>query len=271
VGLFGVTAIMGYSMKTKKSLGQHFLKDEHALERIIVAAQLQKGDVVLEIGPGRGALTKKILDIGASVVAIEKDNELILYLKEFFAEKIASGQLVLVCGDILETDLTQLGLVNGEFSVVANIPYYITGQIVRFLLAGRVNPKKAILLMQKEVAERIVAIDNKQSLLSISVAVFGVPKIAGIVRAGAFNPAPKVDSAIVVISNISRSFFDDIEQGAFFTFLKAHFMHKRKQLAHAGLITPVVFTACAVAPTARPEELNADNWRCLFEKTHKEM
>ncbi|MDP3989457.1 MAG: 16S rRNA (adenine(1518)-N(6)/adenine(1519)-N(6))-dimethyltransferase RsmA [bacterium] len=252
-------------MQAKKSLGQHFLKDQHALCAIVVASKVLPDDVVLEIGPGRGALTQKILDTGAHVVAIEKDDELFMYLKTHFASYAESGQLVLIHGDILEISLEQLGLHAHGFVVVANIPYYITGHIIRLLLSGSIQPKALTLLVQKEIAQRIVVKDNKQSMLSISVSVFGTPRMAGIIRAGAFIPPPKVDSAILVVEDISRDFFDGIDQEKFFIFLKEHFMHKRKQLAGSGLIDQHAFQVCDVLPTARPEQLSKDSWRCLYQ------
>ncbi|MDP3956038.1 MAG: 16S rRNA (adenine(1518)-N(6)/adenine(1519)-N(6))-dimethyltransferase RsmA [bacterium] len=251
-------------MKAKKSLGQHFLMDEHALENIVDAGSVTKEDTVLEIGPGTGNLTKKLLNTGANVIAIEKDEELIPQLSTLFYSYIQSGQLILVTGDILKIKMADLGLKEGLFKVVANIPYYITGQVIRMLLGGDCQPQSVTLLVQREIAERVIAKDNKESLLSMSVKVFGVPKICGIIKPGAFSPPPSVDSAILTIENIHHDFFTDFTPEVFFEFLKKHFTYKRKQIGGHGHIKKEAFSICEVLPTSRPEELSKENWKCLF-------
>jgi 16S rRNA (adenine1518-N6/adenine1519-N6)-dimethyltransferase len=144
-----------------------------------------------------------------------------------------SKKLKIIHGDILEIDLAQIGLADGKFKVIANIPYYITGLIIRRFLSGNCQPSLMVLLVQKEVADRIVSKDSKESLLSMSVKVFGEPKFIQIVKAGSFNPPPKVDSAILLIDKISRkNFGDDFanREKTFFEIVKAGFAHRRKTL-----------------------------------------
>ena len=180
-------------MYAKKSLGQHFLKSERALSSIIESAKISPGETILEIGPGLGVLTEKLLDAGAKVIAVEKDDSLFVFLKEKFGEKIN-----LIHEDILDFDSNDLG----KYKIVANIPYNITGAILEKFLSADNQPESMVLLVQKEVAERIVARNNKESILSISVKAYGDPKYIEKVLAGSFVPAPNVDSAIILIKNM---------------------------------------------------------------------
>ncbi len=279
----------------KKSLGQHFLHSPSALKKIIDAATIKTGELVLEIGPGTGILTTELLKTGAHVIAIEKDDRAISLLQEKFKKECVrddkdglSGKLTLIHGDILEleqkewvkkeifggegrvgvtknprsqlvtsgfTDTTHL--TEGNYAIVANIPYYITGAILRKFLENSPRPNRMILLVQKEVAERMVGRGNsqgkrssgqgkprpkKESLLSISVKAFGTPRIVAIVPRGAFVPPPTVNSAIIAIENISNKNFLENTQNStkngspepsierFFDILHAGFAHKRKVL-----------------------------------------
>jgi 16S rRNA (adenine1518-N6/adenine1519-N6)-dimethyltransferase len=213
-------------MYAKKTLGQHFLKSERALASIVLAGEVKGGDTILEIGPGTGALTEKLLAAGAHVVAVEKDDGLFASLGEKFKNK----NLEIIHADILEFDISKLG----TYKLVANIPYNITGAILEKFLqdppAGG-QPERMVLLVQKEVAERIVARDGKESILSISVKAYGDPKYIETVKAGSFAPAPSVDSAILKIGNISKSFFNSFSEEDFFKILKAGFQAKRKKLS----------------------------------------
>ncbi len=212
--------------KAKKSLGQNFLKSLPAIKKIITAADLKITDSVLEIGPGKGILTEKILETGATVTAIEKDRELYELLKEKFAKEIESKKLILENSDIL--DFTPVGV----YKIVANIPYNITGAILRKFLTAEQQPQSMVLLVQKEVAERIVARDKKESILSVSVKAYGEPKIIAKVEKRYFSPAPKVDSAIISIKNITRDFFEknSINEEKFWEIVKSGFAHKRKMV-----------------------------------------
>jgi 16S rRNA (adenine1518-N6/adenine1519-N6)-dimethyltransferase len=219
------------TLKKKKSLGQNFLKDKNILDKIVEAGEISQGELILEIGPGDGGLTEQILKKECRVVAIEKDDRLIPILKEKFAEQISSKKLVLIHKDILKFKPEDSGLTESNFKIIANIPYYITGEIMRKALSEWPKAKNVVLLVQKEVAKRIIASDQKESLLSISVKVFGEPKLIGIVKAGSFSPAPKVDSAILKIENITNKNFTNIDQERFFLIVKTGFAHKRKMIS----------------------------------------
>ena len=264
-------------MFTKKSLGQHWLRSESARAAIIKAAKLSPIDVVLEIGPGEGFLTEALLATGAKVVAVEKDARLIAPLTAKFQSAIAIGQLELIPGDILNlkpkpyTPRLAVGQVKpSNWKLIASIPYYLTGAILKKFLAGANQPSRAVLLLQKEVVRRIVARDGRESILSISVKAFGQPKQIKTVPAGAFAPAPKVDSTILLIENISRRNFAEPEsERQFFAVLKRGFAHKRKLLRRnldceavrrGGLI------AAGIAPNARAENVTLEQWLRLSRK-----
>lgn len=208
-------------------LGQHFLKSQKALTKIISAAELTDKDVVLEIGPGKGVLTERLLKNAKKIIAVELDPNLIFYLKMKFEKEIEAKKLILIEGDIIKLNIETLHL--KKYKVVANIPYYITGILLRKLLSSKVQPTKAVLLMQKEVAERI-AVDKKESMLSLSIKAYGKPKYIGTVSAKNFTPPPRVDSAILLIENISRDFFKGINEERFFELLRGGFSSKRKML-----------------------------------------
>jgi len=243
----------------KKALGQNWLRSNKALRAIIKAAELTPQDAVLEIGPGAGFLTAALLQNAGRVIAVEKDTRLIAYLQEKFAPDIASGKLELICGDILKFEAKKAG-----YKLVSNIPYYLTGAILKKFLTAENQPQMMVLMLQKEVAERIVARDEKESILSISIKAFGEPEYVEKVPAGAFSPPPKVDSAILRLKNISRERLKNIDEVAFFTLLKKGFGQKRKMLKNAlGKQSVPLLTKCKISLTARAEELSLDDWRCL--------
>jgi 16S rRNA (adenine1518-N6/adenine1519-N6)-dimethyltransferase len=258
-------------LQAKKSLGQHFLNSKHVLEQIIECAKIEKGEQVLEIGPGTGILTEALLEAGAEVTAVEKDDRAIDLLNQKFFTQISAKQLRIVRGDILENTLEDLP--KGPFKVVANIPYYITGAILEKFLERGPRPQKMVLLVQKEVAERIVARDGKESVLSISVKAFGEPYLIAKVPRGAFTPAPTVDSAILAIENISDERFakDDIGIKRFFQIVKAGFAHKRKY-AIRNLETVIekeklekLWLSDNFDPKIRPEDMTVGEWVLLAE------
>lgn len=214
----------------KKSLGQNFLKSAQAIRDIVGAGEVRTGDTVLEIGPGKGALTEELLQTGATVIAIEKDRELFAYLSDKFQTEIYSKKLILIEDDALEFSASAYSLKPSAYKLIANIPYNITGLIFRKFLESDHQPERMVLLVQKEVAERIVARDKKESILSISVKAYGNPKIISKVPARYFSPAPKVDSAIIAITNISKQNFVHIDERRFFEVIRAGFAHKRKVL-----------------------------------------
>jgi len=251
-------------MFPKKSLGQNFLTNVGIVSSIVDAAALIPGERVLEIGPGKGILTKELLKRGINVTAIEKDKELIPLLQEKFAKEIFEKRLALINEDILNTEFQE-----EKYKLVANIPYYITGQIIRKFLTSEKQPEKIVLLVQKEVAERIVAQNKKESLLSISVKIYGTPKYIKTVKAGSFTPAPSVDSAILLIDDISRDFFKGISENRFFEILHAGFAHKRKQL-YGNLravfdenILREKMREAGISETIRAEDVSISEWKNL--------
>ncbi len=246
----------------KKSLGQNFLKHPQIAARMVHVAGVKEGDVVLEVGPGHGILTRALLATGTRVVAVEADGALVEELRETFAPEIESGKLQLVHGDIRVFDLSTLPQ---NYRAVANIPYYLTGELVRQLLESPRQPASITFLVQKEVAERI-ARAKKESLLSLSVKAFGTPKYEFTVPKGAFSPVPKVDSAVLTIRGISRAGFAGArEESRFFELIRAGFAHKRKLLAGnlAGLIPPAALMATGIPEKARAEDLMLADWLAL--------
>ncbi len=256
----------------KKSLGQNFLTSQAAISKIVQAGELKSGDLVLEIGPGTGVLTEQLLASNQiKVIAVEKDDRLIEYLTEKFTSEITAGRFKIWHKDILELSLEELELAGVEYSLVANIPYYITGQILRKFLENKFQPKLMVVLLQKEVAERILARDGKESLLSVSVKIFGEPKIVSVVKAGSFNPPPKVDSAILQIKNISMKNFQPfgLSTEDFFEIIKVGFAHKRKTLwsnlrdRFPETQMEQVWQNLKLDKRVRAEELKTDKWLAL--------
>ena len=217
--------------QAKKSMGQNFLKSKEALSAMCTAGGVIDTDTIVEIGPGKGALTEKLLEKAYKVIAVEKDRDLIEILNEKFEEDIKNGKLILLNEDILGFEPEKNGLKEGKYKIIANIPYNITGSIIRRFLSEVNRPNTMTLLVQKEVAERIVARDGKESILSLSVKAFGTPKYIMKVHKRFFSPSPKVDSAIISINNISGKLFKNKnEENIFFEVIKAGFAHKRKVL-----------------------------------------
>ncbi len=264
-------------MRAKKSLGQHFLTSTKALSQIIDAGDIDTNDLVLEIGPGKGVLTKRLLAKGARVIAIEKDRELIPLLEETFATEITSGQLVLIEQDVLKFDPTTYSLLTTtSYKLIANIPYYITGAIIEQFLSTLNQPSCMVLLMQREVAERIVARDGKQSILSIAVSAYGNASIVGRVPPGAFVPPPTVESAILLIAGITRDFFTGCDESLFFAVMKAVFGKKRKQIGGSlaeflgdKTTAHAILQKTGIALTSRPETLSLADWKNLTETITK--
>lgn len=253
----------------KKSLGQNFLNSKAVARDIVRAANLTPTDTVLEIGPGKGFLTSELLASGARVIAIEKDDRMIPILQEKFAEEIKKNKFTLVLGGILEELEKNTLELPAKYKLIANIPYYLTGQILRTFLEAKLQPEKMIIMVQKEVATRIVARDKKESILSIAVKAYGTPRIVKKVPARYFTPAPKVDSAILSIENIShKNFSDKTSEKAFFEVVRAGFAHKRKVLAGNlkelfGEKTESILRETSVAKNARAENLSLNQWLAI--------
>ena len=250
-------------MRAKKSLAQHFLHSPSALLAIRDASDVHPGDVALEIGPGRGALTEVLLDFTSKVIAVEKDRELVMYLRKRFSKAISAGYLDLVEQDILDFDPEILTSYKIPYKLVANIPYYITGAIIKKFLSAKCQPELMVLLVQKEVAERIVARDGKESILSLSVRAYGEPHYVATVPRGAFAPPPHVDSAIISINNISRERFATISEEKFFSLVKKGFSSKRKMLKNNIGADSTFFAVCGISEKARAEDVTLEKWFCL--------
>ena len=254
-----------YGLEPKKSLGQNFLFDENVLWRIIEAADVGAEDVVLEIGPGLGALTRLLAQTAVSVTAVELDDRLLPILED---ELEPYDNVHLVHGDILEQDPGQL--FDQPYKVVANVPYYITGAILRHLLSARHKPTCMVLTVQKEVAERVTAVPPHMSLLAVSAQVYGPVQQVGTLKAGAFWPRPDVDSAVIRL-DISHP---PADEEAFFRVARAGFSQKRKQLHNnlrqLGLgkqeIAQILLTT-GVDGRRRAETLSLDEWQRITELT----
>jgi len=240
-------------------LGQHFLMHPRIAERMVMVAGVEKGDVVLEIGPGKGMLTKALLERAGKVVAVETDAALFEGLRERFAKEIAEDRLELVHGDIRTHPLP-----SAPYHVVANIPYYITGEIIRLFLEAEHQPRSMTLLVQKEVAERISR-TKKESILSLSVKAYGEPHYEFTVPRGAFVPAPRVDSAALSIRGISRNRFASCaDEQRFFALIHTGFAHKRKKLSKN--LADAGFGAEGLAEGVRAEDLSLEAWLALVQK-----
>lgn len=251
---------------TKKrgaKLGQHFLTNVGIARIVAESSGAEKGVRVYEIGPGKGMLTKELLALGAHVTAVEKDPEMSAILQREFATEIKKKTLTVIEGDA--RDYTPDAVFpKGEYVIAANIPYYITGELIRTALTSKNQPKSIALLIQKEVAERI-ARSKKESLLSLSVKAYGTPKYVKTVSAGSFNPPPAVDSAVLAVTDIHRKNFLDISEETFFTALKAGFAQKRKTIG--GNLKKIfgeralkALDVAHVPHNARAEDIPLETW-----------
>ena len=244
-----------------KSLGQHWLKDRDVLAHIADCAELTPDDTVLEIGPGLGTLTSELLRRAKKVVAVEFDSELARKLPAQFPGK----DLEVVQDDILSFDLSTLPK---EYAVVANVPYYITSKIVQMLLTAQNKPRIAVLLVQKEVAERLAAKPGQMSILAVSAQIFADVSLGDVVPAVFFTPPPKVDSQVVILHTRSEPFLSDVSEKDFFKVVKAGFSAKRKMLRSSlsgGLKlskteTEELLVRASISPNSRAEALSLDDW-----------
>ena len=326
--------------KAKKSLGQNFLKSENILRKIVEAGEVGKKDIILEIGPGKGTLTEKLLEKAGAVIAIEKDNGLFKFLQEKFAEEIKEEKLILINDDILKFNIggavlafssaddaqqagrekeqelrsedsvgygssnffslrtakpnsslekieedfaneAVLSFPNGDvaqqdilrtrarlrsYKIIANIPYNITGLILKKFLTTENQPESMVLMVQHEVAQRIIANDKKESILSISVKAYGKPKMIMKVDKRYFSPAPKVNSAIIKIRDINRKIFTEngINEEKFWEIVKKGFAHKRKKLS--GNLKNIISSKKLFQmelKNKRAEDLSLEDWILL--------
>jgi len=258
-----------FKLRARKSLGQNFLVDGAALDRIVAAADLTPADTVLEIGPGLGALTRRLAQAAGRVIAVEIDWNLIPLLRHTLA---GSPNVELVHGDILKLDLSAL-VGESSYKVVANLPYYITAAVIRRLLEAPARPSLLILTVQLEVAQRLIAGPGDMSLLAVSVQFYGAPAIATRIKAGSFYPAPRVESAVVRIDVHPQPPVAVRDVDRFFAVVRAGFGQKRKQLHNAlqiGLSLPAEVVEAALGkagidPRRRAETLALEEWAALAE------
>ena len=248
----------------KKSLGQNFLSSKRIVGRIVMEGRVSETDTVLEIGPGKGILTEALLAKAKKVLAVEKDDGLFEFLNEKFSK------LEILHGDILDFDFTSK-LENQKYKLIANIPYNITGEIIRKFLSSSIQPSSMTLLVQKEVAQRIAAKDEKESILSLSVKIYGIPRLGFKISRGQFTPPPNVDSMVISIDNISKEKFINakIKEEKFFEVVKAGFAHKRKFLIRNldEISTKEklgeIFALAKISPLTRAESLKLEDWIIL--------
>lgn len=257
---------------SKKKLGQHFLTSKKIAERMASAAHITLRDIILEIGPGKGMLTDAlILQNPKKIIAIEKDKKLIPILREKYKNE---KRIEIIEGDI-RTMFNRASLkkkLGRDYKVVSNIPYYLTSYLIRILLEnGLTKPQSIIFMIQKEVAERIISRPPHMNLLALSVQSAGNARIVFRVTKKYFSPEPKVDSAVIIIENISDVFFKHTQRKLFFTILHHGFAHKRKMLL-SNLLKKLsipknemenIFAHCAIDTRARAENLSFEQWKCL--------
>lgn len=242
-------------MKAKKSLGQNFLNDQGVLMKIINAADLKEDDYIVEVGPGKGVLTRELAKNVNRVTAIELDERMLELLKDI-------PGVELIHGDALKWRPPE-----EEYKVVANIPYYITSPLISHFLEAKVRPTKMVLLIQKEVAEKICAEPGKLNVLALHVQVFGKPRIVCKVSPGAFRPMPKVDSAVLEIDVYDKPLVEDYR--TFFGIMHRAFSHKRKTLQNSLQAPAEVFEKAGIDPMARPQHLSIDEWQVLVNELQK--
>ncbi|MBK9926336.1 MAG: ribosomal RNA small subunit methyltransferase A [Anaerolineales bacterium] len=256
-----------FGLHAEKSLGQNFLQDQFALEDIVSAAEIQPTDTVLEIGPGLGSLTRYIAACAHEVIAVELDVKILAPLKVVMTPY---KNVNIIHGDILKLSPQEL-ITEKNYLVVANIPYYITSAVIRHLLESDNKPRRIVLTIQKEVAERICAKPGDMSLLALSVQVYGKPRIAARIPASAFFPAPKVDSAVLCIDIYPSPLIQPELLNTFFKLTKAGFSQKRKTLRNSlssGLhISPPnaeeLLAKANINPMRRAETLSIEEWETL--------
>ena len=262
------------NIKAKKSLGQNFLINDGIIQKIIAAAELTEDDVVLEVGPGTGILTKALVQTGARVIAVEKDRNLIEDLEAEFS----AAQVEIIEKDILEFDPVHCSLVTGQYKVVANLPYYITSHFIRTVFEEWPQPSSLVLMVQKEVAKRIMAGTSlpagrqaDMNLLALSVQYYAKPEIVTYVSRGSFRPTPTVDSAVIKLVPHTEYSLSTEKEELFFSIIKSAFGGKRKQLINT-LPTIIgknkqgateLLTQIGLSPQTRPETVDLTHWLIL--------
>jgi 16S rRNA (adenine1518-N6/adenine1519-N6)-dimethyltransferase len=263
-----ITALLrAHQLEPHKGLGQNFLSDTGLIRKIIAAADIAPEDTVLEIGSGLGSLTLGLSKVARQVVAVELDRRLIPVLEDVLKD---CCNVRLVQGDILKLDPGSL-LQGSGYVVVANIPYYITSAVIEHLLEADVKPARMVLTIQREVAVRICAEPGDMNQLALSVQVYGSPRVVGRIPAGAFYPAPAVDSAVIRVDLYQQPRIPTPLLGTFFQLARAGFGQKRKILRNslaAGLkweperVETLLHTA-GIDPKRRAETLNLEEWQIM--------
>jgi|SRR5690606_10665417 len=261
------TILKKYGLRADKKLGQNFLQDEDALQKIVQAAEISADDVVLEIGPGLGSLTRYLAASASTVTAVELDLDLIPPLKAVLSQ---FSNVNIIHGDILGLKISDI-IKQPDYIVAANIPYNITSAIIRHLLESQPKPRRIVLTIQKEVAERICEKPGDLSLLALSVQVYGKPSLQAVIPAQSFHPVPKVDSAILRIDSYDEPLIEKDLINIFFKLIKAGFGQKRKTLRNSlssGLHistekTELLLQQAEIEIMRRAETLSIEEWKRL--------
>ncbi|HCP60589.1 MAG TPA: ribosomal RNA small subunit methyltransferase A [Dehalococcoidia bacterium] len=270
-----------FGLKARKGLGQHFLVDGAVLGLITGAAELTPADIVVEVGPGLGVLTRELAGEAGRVVSIELDEKLAHVLKETLA---SCDNVTIIDGDVLRIDpvalldeqrahFSQAAASPSGYKVVANLPYYITAPVLRHFLEAPARPELMVVMVQKEVAEAIAAGPGKMSLMSVSVQFYGEPEVVSYVPARCFYPVPEVDSAILRIRPYLHPAVAVTDREGFFRLVRAGFSASRKQLANSlgrGLALPkaevlALLEEAGIDPRRRAETLGLDEWARLWQ------
>jgi len=255
--------------RAKKWLGQHFLVDEVILQAILDAAELSSQDTVIEVGPGLGILTDELAKLVGKLVTVELDNSLASLLKHRLASR---ANVEVVNADILEVDPKRLLMENGNYKVVANLPYYITSPILHYFIEAALKPSLMVVMVQKEVGDAIVASDGKMSLLAVSLQMYSRANIVCYVPAKSFYPPPKVDSAVVRFDLLSEPAIKVSDMEGFFQVVRSGFSLPRKQLrnslAHGLKVEPAqageFLDNAGIEPQRRAETLSLEEWARLY-------
>lgn len=255
--------------RARKGLGQNFLVDKHALDRIVAAAKLTPDDCVIEVGPGLGALTQELAKQAGRVIAVELDGKMAAALREKFADAV---NVEIVEADILECDSESLAPPGCEYKVVGALPYNIASAVLRLFLESNRKPTVIVAVVQKEVAQSIAAVPGDMSLLSVGVQLYGRPSIVKTISPRSFYPQPKVDSAIVRIDVYRDPPVKVENEAAFFDVVRGGFSTPRKQLrnslSHGLRIAPDeagrILDGAGIDPKRRAETLSIEEWAALY-------
>lgn len=273
------TILRDLDIRPRKALGQNFLVDRTVVPRTVSAAEIGPQDVAIEVGPGLGVLTEELARVAGHVIAVELDERLAAALRRRLANY---ANVTIIRGNILELSVETLleetlgrapSRANFSYKVVANLPYYVTSPVLRFFLEAHLKPRLMVIMVQKEVAERIAAAPPKMSLLAISVQFYGQPRIVGIVPPKAFYPVPKVESAILRIDLYEHPAVNVANREAFFKLVHAGFEQRRKQLPNTMASVLRVdkeqviraLEQAGLDPRRRAETLSLEDWERLYQ------